>query len=196
MRPANWIIIPPRAVLFNLSAKRSNGMLNRILFNSVCCVFILFHQEFQTPPLIYSPKRTPSPWSIPARPSPKVPYGREGTVWVSCAVPWAPPGADGPTGRCYRAPAPHSFPPHKPSMRPEKRYREKTFPKEPVVWGEAGSPRNPGEQDQEGTAAPGPRWPLLPSGPFLPPLARAPPRLWVFSPDPLLPGSPPDSPCP
>lgn len=91
-------IIPPMAVLFgrvpfNLSAKRIAGMLNCILSDSVCCVFILFHQEFQALPLSHSSKMPPSPGPITTHPSSKRAVWEKGFprhVWVACLVPWVP----------------------------------------------------------------------------------------------------------
>ena len=65
--PCVWLldyIILPMAVLFgripfNLSAEKTDGMLNCILFDSVHCVFILFHQGLQILPLIHSSKMPP-----------------------------------------------------------------------------------------------------------------------------------------
>lgn len=184
-------IIPPMAVLFgrvpfNLSAKRIAGMLNCILSDSVCCVFILFHQEFQALPLSHSSKMPPSPGPITTRPSSKRAVWEKGFprhVWVACLVPWVPhrsrrPHSEMLTGHTEQElltlPLPTSS-----ALGDGKR----TFLDESVVQGEAGRyprvslpvcPGTPENKPKKGWQ-PSPQdlhGPPLPSKPFFLPLAQ------------------------
>ena len=108
MHPCVWLldcIIPPMAVLsgripFNLSAERTDGMLNCILFDSVHCVFILFHQELQTRPLIHSSKMPPT---LPHHHIPFLAMCYRGETGLCGFHAWflrGPVGMDDPTLRC------------------------------------------------------------------------------------------------
>ena len=126
MHPCIWLldcIIPPMAVLsgripFNLSAERTDGMLNCILFDSVHCVFILFHQELQTRPLIHSSKMPPT---LPHHHIPFLAMCYLGEMGLCGFHAWflrGPVGMDDPTLRCWQSRKNRSscFPPHKPGL--------------------------------------------------------------------------------
>ena len=106
--PCVWLLdyiispmaVPSGRIPFNLSAERTDGMLNCILFDSVHCVFILFHQELQTRPLIHSSKMPPT---LPHHhtPFPAMCYlGETGLCGFHAWFLGGPVGVDDPTLRC------------------------------------------------------------------------------------------------